>query len=135
MTRQQRDLVALLSVMALLQGCASCLDAVRFEHQERKLWGIWVPPFPAIFKYETSTRLAFDVSLMDAQARPVWKRTYDDDAGRVVWTSSSADSTPLPNDIGRLAKSRWLPARRRHDTPISTRLANPARRGAPNALW
>jgi hypothetical protein len=84
------------------------LDAVRFEHQERRLWFIWLPPLSGISQYETSTRLAFDLSLLDEQGKPVWKRTYDDDAGRVTWTTPSADSTPLPKDIGRLAhEAAW----------------------------
>ena len=93
------------------------VDAVRFEHQERKLWLIWVPPLSQVVRYEASTRLAFDVSLLDAQGGLVWTRTYDDDTGRLVWTTPSTNSTPLPKDIGRVAhESAWrLAQRASHD--------------------
>jgi hypothetical protein len=89
------------------------LDAVRFEHEERTLWFVWIPPLSGISRLETSTRLVFDVSLLDAQGGPVWKRTYEDDAGRLAWTTPSAGKTPLPEDIGRLAhQAAWRLARR-----------------------
>lgn len=98
-------------------GATLVIDAVRFEHHERRLWLIWVPPLSQVVRYEASTRLAFDVSLLDAQGGPVWTRTYDDDTGRLVWTTPSADSTPLPKDIGRVAhESAWrLAQRASHD--------------------
>jgi hypothetical protein len=52
--------------------------------------------------------LAFDLRLFDAQGRLVWRRTYDDDAGRLVWTTASAESTPIPEDIGRVThEAAW----------------------------
>ena len=88
------------------------IDAVRFEHQERTVWFVWVPPLSQLVQYEASTTLAFDVTLFDAQGAPVWTRTYDD-GGRLVWTTPSADSTPLPKDIGRVAhESAWRLAQR-----------------------
>jgi len=83
------------------------IDAVRFEHHERLLWFIWVPPLSGISQYEATMTLAFDLSLFDAQGGLVWRRTYDDDAGRLVWTTA-ADSTPLPEDIGRVThEAAW----------------------------
>jgi hypothetical protein len=88
------------------------IDSVRFEHQERTVWFVWVPPLSQFVQYEASTTLAFDVSLFDAQGGRVWSRTYDD-AGQLVWTTPSADSTPLPKDIGRVAhESAWRLAQR-----------------------
>lgn len=84
------------------------IDAVRFEHRERTLWFIWLPPLSGVSQYEATMTLAFDLSLFDAQGRLVWRRTYDDDTGRLVWTTGSADSTPLPEDIGRVAhEAAW----------------------------
>jgi hypothetical protein len=84
------------------------INAVRFEHHEKTLWVIWVPPLSQVVRYEASTVLAFDLSLLDPQGRPVWTRTYDDDTGRLVWTTPSANSTPLLEDIGRLVHdSSW----------------------------
>jgi len=79
------------------------IDAVRFEHHERTVWYLWVPPLSQVVRYEASTTLAFDVTLLDARGGLVWTRTYDDDPARWVWTTPSADSTPLPEDIGRVA--------------------------------
>jgi hypothetical protein len=84
------------------------VDAVRFEHQERTLWFVWVPPLSGVSQYEATMTLAFDLSLFDARGRLVLRRTYDDDAGRLVWTTPSADSTPLPEDIGRVVhEAAW----------------------------
>lgn len=92
------------------------VDAVRFQHQERTVWYVWVPPLSQVVQYEASMRLAFDVSLLDAQGGLVWTRTYDDDSGHLVWTTPSADSTPLPKDIGRVAhESAWRLAQRASD--------------------
>jgi len=89
------------------------IDAVRFQHLERTVWYLWVPPLSQVVQYEASTTLAFDVSLFDAQGGLVWTRSYDDDAGRWVWTTPSADSTPLPEDIGRVVhESAWRLAQR-----------------------
>jgi hypothetical protein len=89
------------------------IDAVRFEHHERTVWYLWVPPLSQVVQYEASTTLAFDVTLLNAQGGPVWTRTYDDDPARWVWTTPSADSTPLPTDIGRVAhESAWRLAQR-----------------------
>jgi hypothetical protein len=89
------------------------LDDVRFEHEERTLWFVWIPPLSSMNRYETSTRLMFDVSLLDAQGGFVWRRTYEDDAGRLAWSTPSGDSAPLPKDIGRLAhEAAWRLARR-----------------------
>jgi len=52
--------------------------------------------------------LVSDLKLFDAQGRLVWKRTYVDNEGRVVWTTPSADSTPVAEDIGRAAhEAAW----------------------------
>lgn len=89
------------------------IDAVRFQHQERTVWYVWVPPLSQVMRYEASTRLAFDVTLFDAQGGLVWTRTYDDDGGRLVWTTPSANSTPLLKDIGRVVhESAWRLAQR-----------------------
>ena len=89
------------------------LDAVRFEHEERLLWFVWIPPLSTVNRYETSTRFVFDVSLFDAQGGHVWRHTYEDDAGRLAWTTPAANSTPLPEDIGRLAhEAAWRLAQR-----------------------
>ena len=89
------------------QSATLVIDAVRFEHRERTVWFVWVPPLSQLVQYEASTTLAFDVTLFDARGGLVWTRTYDD-AGRLVWTTTSADSTPLPKDIGRVAhESAW----------------------------
>jgi len=83
-------------------GATLVIDAVHFEHKERTVWWMWLPPLSSIQQYEATTRLAIDVSLLDARGSPIWTRTYDDDSGRLVWTTASAVSTPLPEDIGRL---------------------------------
>jgi hypothetical protein len=95
------------------QSATLVIDAVRFQHQERTVWYVWVPPLSQVVQYEASTTMAFAVSLLDAQGRLVWTHTYDDDAGRLIWTTPSADSTPLPEDIGRVAhESAWRLAQR-----------------------
>lgn len=89
-------------------GATVVIDAVRFEHHERTLWFIWVPPLSGIAQYESAITLALDLSLFDAQGRLVWRRTYDDDASRLVWTTPAATSTPLPEDIGRVThEAAW----------------------------
>jgi hypothetical protein len=55
------------------------IDSVRATCQQRGLTG-WGPQ-----KYESSVRLSFDASLLDARGRVVWTRTYDD-VGRATWT-------------------------------------------------
>ena len=95
------------------QSVTLVIDAVRFQHQERMVWFIWVPPLSHVLQYEATTTLAFDVTLFDARGALVWTRTYDDDSGRLVWTTPSADSTPMPKDIGRVAhESAWRLAQR-----------------------
>jgi hypothetical protein len=94
-------------------GATLVIDGVRFEHKEQTVWWLWLPPLSSIQRYEARTRLAIDLSLLDAHGIPVWIRTYDDDSGHLVWTTASADSTPLPEDIGRVVhESAWRLAQR-----------------------
>lgn len=89
-------------------GATVVIDAVRFEHEERELWFLWIPPFSGLSQYEAAVTLALDLSLFDAQGRLAWRRTYADDASRLVWTTPSAASTPLPEDIGRVThEAAW----------------------------
>lgn len=53
------------------------IDSVRATYQQRTRDS---------FHYESSVRLSFDASLLDARGRVVWTRTYDD-VGRATWTS------------------------------------------------
>ena len=89
------------------------IQAVRFGYEQHIVWLVPVPlpimPF-TITKREASTQLSFDLSLLDAQGRPVWTRTYADRDGSFVWIEppESKDSERWPHGLGRLAhEAAW----------------------------
>jgi hypothetical protein len=88
------------------------IQAVRFDYEEHLVWLVPIP-LPvvgfAITKREASTQLGFDLTLLDAQARPVWTRTYADSAGHFVWIDPpEGKDERWPHGIGRLAhEAAW----------------------------
>jgi hypothetical protein len=79
------------------------IDDVRFGIRQRLLWYVPVSLTAGITKLETSATLTIDLSLFDAQGRPVWTRTYQDDTGRLTWTSPSTSRESVPEGLTRLA--------------------------------
>jgi hypothetical protein len=73
------------------------IEAVRAGYHRRLRWLLPMPPpLFMIGDSEVEARLAFDLSMLDAQGRTVWTRTYDSGGEIVkrpsVWHSETADA-------------------------------------------
>jgi len=99
---------------ALADGYGATLEivSVRYDYSQSLKWMVPVPlPFPFTFafgEFEASTRLAFDLSLLDAQGRRVWTRTYDDGERLSVWPFPTFEGESWRAGIGRFAhEAAW----------------------------
>ena len=64
------------------------IDAVRVVHDSRILWLLPAPPPQFLIgDFELFAQLSFDLSLLDAEGRTVWSRSYD--SGREVYKRPS----------------------------------------------
>lgn len=94
-------------------GATLTVQAIRFSHRQQLLWLVPLPGFVgAVGQVESTVRLAIELSLIDAQGRTVWTRTYADDAGRVVLPRFEGIPESQPQAIVRLAhEAAWRLAR------------------------
>lgn len=84
------------------------IESVHVEHDSRVLWLVPIPVFPFVVgDSEVSARLAFELSLLDAQGRTVWTHSYD--SGREVYKRPSFWSNELlPEGLLRMAhEAAW----------------------------
>jgi hypothetical protein len=85
------------------------IEAVRAEHGSERTGGVIVVPVLPFLAPEFNfyAHLAFDLSLLDAQGRAVWTRTYD--GGHEIWHRPSFWSAEkLPAGMVRMAhETAW----------------------------
>jgi len=84
------------------------IEAVRVGHDDKLLWIVPIPVFPFVMgDKDIYAQLAFDLSLLDAQGRAVWTRSYD--GGRELYKRPSFwSSERLPVGLVRMAhETAW----------------------------
>jgi hypothetical protein len=84
------------------------IEAVRLGHDDKLSWIVPIPVFPFVMgDRDIYAQLAFDLSLLDAQGRTVWTRSYD--GGRELYKRPSFwSSEPLPVGLVRMAhETAW----------------------------
>ena len=93
-------------------GATLEIVSVRYDYSQSLKWMVPVPlPYAFMFafgEFEASTRLAFDLSLLDAQGRRVWTRTYDDGERLSAWPFPTFEGESWREGIGRFAhEAAW----------------------------
>jgi hypothetical protein len=92
------------------------IDAVRLQAHGEMTWWMWVPPLSMIARHRWTPTLTIDLSLHDGRGRLAWSRSYEDQEGRVQWTSGGGRSIPLPEDAGAAVHvAAWRIAQRAAD--------------------
>jgi hypothetical protein len=67
------------------------VDVVLVEYKQRVLWFIPTSLLAGITRYESSVRLSFEASLLDAKGRVIWTRAYSE-VGRETWSQPSMET-------------------------------------------
>ena len=82
------------------------VQSARVAYHRRLLWLIPLPFFGGTGDFEFDVQLAMDITLLDAQGRVVWTRTYDD--GRQVWPHDWAEQAKAPDGLLRVThEAAW----------------------------